>query len=362
MRWHWVLYIAVLALVSGIVWKRTDLLRPRHNWDMLGYIGSAVASDTTDPIAIHGQTYAALRSALEESELGELLTGTYRGDVAANPYHFAQQIPFYSVKPLYVLGVRLFRGVGLVKATMAVSLLSWLGIAIIVFLWTHRLWVSLLLIFCPPIFELARLSTPDGLSTLLLLAGMFLVLERKRTTLGAGLWVLVVWARADSVIVACFLLFWLLLSKKIGRADGAVLLLLTLASFLVVAHFGYGRDTLLYHSLVKRQVAPAEFVAPLSSYFQLKNLVQESVPLVTRSYALVFLLLSAVKGFRFPWLLLVLLLAYMLRYVAFPSWEERFLAFPYLMLALTSFSSPRFPHKESDTRARKGVMESTPEV
>ena len=100
-------YLAFFALLS--VWA---VLQPQYTWDVVGYIGASI--DSTTPELIYQQTFSAMKPILSNPANAEVQPNNpYRADVLANPYHFAEQIPFYSIKPIYVDLIRGFHRAGL---------------------------------------------------------------------------------------------------------------------------------------------------------------------------------------------------------------------------------------------------------
>ena len=107
-----VVYLCFFLLLSA--WAA---LQPKHTWDVVGYIGCSV--DSSDPRDIHRLTYDAIRNVA--SAKGMLADNPYHADLAANPYHFAEQLPFYSIKPIYVLLIKGLRRLGVPFPTAAAT-------------------------------------------------------------------------------------------------------------------------------------------------------------------------------------------------------------------------------------------------
>src|SRR5271170_4393245 len=172
-------YLCLFALLS--VWA---VLQPQYTWDLLGYIGCSV--DSCDPRAIHRVTFDSIRSISSNKEIQ--VDSPYRADVAANPYHFAEQLPFYSIKPIYVVLVKgLHRlGVPFPKAAVTVSAASNLLLALLLWRWLGAYLSGLplaaacsLIMLSPNVLALSRWATPDCLATLVAGFAFYLVLERK---------------------------------------------------------------------------------------------------------------------------------------------------------------------------------------
>src|ERR1700687_4624230 len=122
------------AFITGL--SLLGVIRGVFTWDALGYI--AATQKTTNATAIHAAAYSTLPAstylAFSSSD------DPYRKDMAENAYHFVEQLPFYSVKPLYVTAVQIFRWAGLSYpyALVIPSSLSFLFIAVLV-----RNWLSI---------------------------------------------------------------------------------------------------------------------------------------------------------------------------------------------------------------------------
>ena len=111
------LYLALFAGLSAFA-----LRQPTYSWDLVGYIGSSINS--SDPQTIYRETFAAIQPV--RSNKGIQLENPYRVDVAANPFHFAEQLPLYSIKPVYVALIKVLHRLGLPypKSAVAISAAS----------------------------------------------------------------------------------------------------------------------------------------------------------------------------------------------------------------------------------------------
>lgn len=185
--------------------------RPSWNWDMLPYMAAAARLDGSDPVSAHAQAYAAAQCIPAEA-YQQLIdpNNTYRATLHTDAIAFADQDPFYWVKPLYIALIWAFwkLGIPLAWATLAPSLVSFLvlGHALTMSLRSvmplHFAWpCSALFLALPCVNELAGLSTPDALSTALIIVGLFLVHGTARPGLGAAVLVLSIAARADNLIL-----------------------------------------------------------------------------------------------------------------------------------------------------------------
>jgi hypothetical protein len=181
-----------------------------------------------------------LQRELPEDDYRDIALGSpFRRDVANNPDHFFQQLRFYQIRPLYIRFVAVLHsaGVGYVQATRLISAISFLLLGILLFLWSRNYaaeWTATiavpLLLIVPIIFTTARTGSPDALSALLVVLGIYWIVERKYLPIGAIFLLLSLFVRTDNVIlVALFLASVALrISTPKKRAMPAVLALLSL--------------------------------------------------------------------------------------------------------------------------------------
>ena len=216
------LYVAAIFLAGLYAFKK-----PLYNWDMIAYMGITVGYGHADPNYIHDTVYNIVKQQLPGPVSNQLTDGgiEFRKRMAENPNEFYQQMPFYSVKPLYTGFIYAFYKIGipLIQATVLPSLIGYLFIGLLLISWIKRylempiaLAFCLLIMFSAPMWELARSFTPDCLSTFLLLCALYCILETK--SLGfAFMWMIFsITGRLDNVIPAFFIISLITFSNKSG--------------------------------------------------------------------------------------------------------------------------------------------------
>jgi hypothetical protein len=196
-KYLFIAYLLFFLLMS--VWAYRQ---PHYTWDVVGYVGSAV--DSTDPKVIQREALNAIRNAPSDEDIR--VDNPYRADVVANPYHFAEQLPFYSIKPVYVEMIRVLHRTGMPfqKSAVAISAVSDFLLAVLLWQWLAPYLSSWLLaaactliMLSPNILVLSRWATPDYLATLVAAVAFYLILERNSCFWGSALLVLSVWIRTD---------------------------------------------------------------------------------------------------------------------------------------------------------------------
>lgn len=228
---------------------------------MLAYV--AIVHQWSDPTAAdtHAAAFAdAARYGAEHHREAVLLTlqqGPYRETMASDSAAFYEQLPFYRVRPLYILvvaGCSKFTStvsaatvlVSVVSVSVCGMLLLWYGVRTAGALFGGG--VAALHAISPAVVNAAKLSSPDALLTLwVTLAAILLV--RRATWQAAGLLAAGVLIRTDLVVFnLCLAVAWLWLAD--GRGVAAMTSLLAGSVGLVAAvnawagNYGYKA---LYH-------------------------------------------------------------------------------------------------------------------
>lgn len=352
-------YIVVLGLAALVC-----LVRPRStDWDMVMYL--SLVQQKHNPAA----AYAELQRSIPHQAY-QILTGEtgasgqygtdgksiYLRDMASSPDHFMQQTPLYAVKPLYIAAVWLLwkAGLSLFFAMHAVSAMAYFMTGWIVWLWTTKHlvgWTAFLaastLALQPFLLQLARAPLPDALGLSLQMMGAYLIWERDRKAVGAGLLLLSILARPDAVLF-CLLLFASL--RMFVPMVGAVAVYLANNYF---AH-SYGWAKLFYHTFVHLLPAPKQAVVHVGPGLYFHVLAANTQHLVLNDTLLFLVFALGAWGLRAQWELrgpvLVCLATIVLHQLAFPVMfafdADRFYAVEYLIVLLfaaQAFLSGRAP-------------------
>lgn len=234
--------------------------------------------------------------------------------------NYVQQRPFYSVKFLFVILASLTAKVaGVLRAPMVVSAVAYFLLGWVVWLWLGSAnlkepWRSVsggLLMFSSVTTDTARMGTPDMLCTLLLVLGVWLLLETKYVVAGGMALSLSVLTRIDCAILAGVILmlgFW---QKKVSPWLTATFVIVIVAIYLVNSSIGYSYPVLLAWTI-------------RTSYFNalLHNLVKTELAIYC-PFAL--LALIAVRKRYQRVLLAACGVSLVLRYVVMPHFEIRYL-------------------------------------
>jgi hypothetical protein len=261
-----------LACAGAALWL--SIYRPFHNWDVVGYVASAKSFDGSDAAALQAFTYAELRGVLppdlyediaRAKNIGTGRGAAYRHAVSSDAAAFAEQLPYYQIRPLYTgLIYLLYRtGVDIEFATHAISGIGVAaGLLLLYLLAGARLsppFASLL----PPfaialgLFDLARFSTPDGLAfAAVMLLARWLAMARINALLLAIPCVLGI--RTDLILFTSPLLLALFVHQPENRRKIALSAAASVAIyFAIVGYYGNpGWSTFFYCTMVQRCTHP----------------------------------------------------------------------------------------------------------
>ena len=339
-------YAAIPYACFFLLLSAWAVMQPQFTWDLLGYIGCTI--DSTEAATIHHATFDAIQTVV--SDKGIQPDNPYRVDVSANPYHFAEQLPFYSIKPAYVVLLKGFHRLGLPfpKAAAAISASSNFLLALLLWYWLSAylsglplLGACTMIMLSPNILELSRWTTPDFLSTLVAAVGLYLILERRRYFWGSSFLVLNVWVRTDALVLAgiVFLVLWL--RGKIDFTQFASLSVLALGSCFAINHFAgsYGWPALFYNSFLGGLTTPGERLIHISFSTYFHQVVRGAyLWLIAGGFAL-YLLLGGLaiwlnRTSLYSYLIAAVLGARAVSYALYPNGDQRYTAVLYVLIPL----------------------------
>ena len=335
-------YLCFFLLLS--VWA---VRQPHYTWDLLGYVGCSV--DSTDPRDIQRASFDAIRTTVSDEDIR--VDNPYRVDVAANPYHFTEQLPFYSIKPIYIALIRALHRTGMPfqKAAVAISAASSFVLALLLWYWLGAYLAGLplvaacaLIMLSPNILVLSRWATPDCLATTIAAIGLYLILERKLYFWGSSALLLDVWVRTDALVLAGIVFAVLLLCRRLDTAQFLALSILALGSYFTINHFGgnYGWPALFYNSFSGGLAAPGEAVIHLSPSAYAHQVVRGAfLWLISGGFAL-YVLLGALaiwlnRSSLYTYMVSAVLAARVLSYLLYPNGDQRYTAVLFVLVLVS---------------------------
>jgi len=320
-----------------------------YNWDMLPY--TALALQWNGVTEIHSATYHVMQAQVPPNALIQLTTGSYPQQMAQNSADFISQLTFYVVKPLYIalLAGLYALGLPMISAMMTLSAFSVMAACAVVMRWlslfvplSQAASLTVLLAYATRLVDLARGGSPDGLSVLIVLLGLYWILERKSAVQGLLLLALAISVRPNNVIfftlVGAFLMFQQPSIALSATFVAGIIL------YMLISQLGESWWLLFYHTFIEQVDNLSQFSQPFSwsLYYQVladsgQALLVRGLSANTMLWVFAFgagLLYARVAQVR-PWLGLMALnvLAIMLLFPAVLHWD-RFLVPFYLWIAI----------------------------
>jgi hypothetical protein len=364
-------YVCLFLLLSAYA-----VLQPEYTWDLLGYIGCSV--DSTDARAIHDVAFDAIRPFATKKDIQ--IDNPYRADVAANAFHFAEQLPFYSIKPLYVALIKVEHRLGMPfpRAAVAISAASNFLLAIVLWRWLSAYLSGLplavscaLIMLSPNILELSRWATPDCLATFVAALALYLILERNLYFWGCSLLMVDIWVRTDVLVLAGIVFLALLLRGKLDFAQFASLSLLSLGSYFAINHFAgnYGWPALFYNSFLGGLTTPGETLVHFSRSAYLHQVARGAyLWLISGSFAL-YLLLGGLaiwlnRSSLYTDMVAAVLAARAVSYALYPNGDQRYTAVLFVLIPVALVIAVRLStlrgwtslaEQQTDARALSGA-------
>lgn len=342
--------VLFILLIINLRWTR-----PAYNWDMLAYVSLAYQFSGESAPTAHELTYAEVKKTVAATDYDLLTSGNdYRKIVASDPAAFNQQLPGYRMKLLYpwLLSICERAGWNPVSASVTISRAAYIAIGMIVLAWLASFlapvpavltaWIAMSLAFA---LRLAQLSTPDALSTAIILCGLWLIFQRAKLRAGLlviaasiivrpdnGLWLLAVAAYAAATRRSMRIFSFVVLAAGFVLA----LLLVRLAGS---PHWA----TVFHHSFIERLPYQDNFHGGVSPLEYLRVLLRETHPANLPPFLLVFALAGAwllvARVPRFRWsddsaqIIAVMAGFGALHWLLYPG-DDRFFAAAYLAITV----------------------------
>jgi hypothetical protein len=276
-------WLGVLTVAVCFGWVlRVGVTQPDHtgwNWDVIGYAAALYKQDGLSGEPLSRAVYSDVLKEFGERDLCQLTAGAsqsqygscpaeqvpdahYRATVFNDPVSLEQQIPFYSIRVLYLLSIRIadqFVHSYSSSAILVDAIYAALCVIAIALLLEHfhlSPFYLPVILFISRVAFLGRIGTPDALACLLSLLALLLFLKRSR-------WVFVAiaalpLARTDFVIMSLILcaFSFRLISPRLAILSAALSV-----GFLVSDNYfngNYGYLTLFNFALINIDPYPVE--------------------------------------------------------------------------------------------------------
>ena len=360
--------IKAVFTILLVAYSTILFLNPKQNWDMLAYMAIALEYDGLEPVEVHRETYQMAEQEIDSGQYKLLVSkdvSEYRQECFLDYTAFNHELDFYRVKPLYagLVFVAYKLGMPLSMATFLPSVIAFFALGLLFFYsfrkeldqaWLHVLAAVFVLLFFP-LADLARYSTPDALSNLLLFLMFLVYFYRKGWFIILAIGALAVLARIDNLIpVLLLLLFYFYFLKnddfKLPHRKKIGLIVLWMLGGVAVAVALFGAISFVSGNSL-------EWVKLFNHTKSLSNYVEHIKAIPSDMKISGFLIILFISLFLFYFLdnrakqiALVIYLSIFLRLILFPSFQERFFVAFELVLVLFSIAGVYQVHS-----SRKGL-------
>jgi hypothetical protein len=364
-RYCWWYGCAVIYLWFFLATALHAYYHPLLNWDMIAYMGVAESFTTSDPDKLHDATMADMK---EVDDAGTFYHHHDKDPLINTAESFRQQLPFFSIKPLYTGAVWLLHALGIAmsKATWMLSILGFLGVgAICYYVFPSGsdpgLWWLVVCFFCGcghyPLAAVAHLSTPDTLCLAFSIAAYCLWMYQRSFFDFAGCFLMAQLSRPDTLMLSAMLtLFFTFIAPAPYRftlRHGLGFIFIAILSYVVITAVTgtYGWKALFYYYFITRSARPAD-VVPDFSVQQYVHIVYDGILHITANACLQLLCLGTViasccyhsENRHMLGVLWATWLAFALRFVVFPAGQEDRYYYPYYLIMLYAMWEAATPH------------------
>lgn len=353
--------IILPAIYTGIVLciSIISIYKPDYNWDTLPYVASAYSLELHDTNIVHNNAYEVVKKSIPPQAY-ELLTtnNKYREEMLVCAACFYQQLPFYRIRPLYVVLIYTFYKLGLniVISPFIISGLSYFLICLICFFWLKKISkdqvlvfiVSILLAIGPFLLSSATEASPNALSGLITLGALYSFL-RGKFMLFLVLMLISVFARPDNLLAAILYSSTLLIYKGdniITRKYFIVsAVILAVLAFVIINRWSGNYEWAVWfeHTFKNRIFTPAQYSAEFSLGGYLKSFLKWAILFKSAVFALqmiIFISILYMKPLRLRELrndleLLVIIaigLSIVLHYLIYPALDDKYFISQYLAI------------------------------
>ncbi len=363
-----VLLTALCAAYVGV----TGYAYPENNWDLIGYVASALRNAGLTGAELHRATYDTVLSAVPADRVAALTERSgYIAGVYRDPVALEQQLPFYRIRIAYVwlLQAVAVPAGGLVHAAYLVSGIATFALCLLTGWMLYRrapglhwaafgIALAATLHICS-VVSLSRLATPDALVALMGLAALALFYRARGVALALVACLPLV--RTDTAILAPLLLLLLLAERDRNRWHYAALALAVGAYVAVNSVFGnYGHAAVFNFTLIPGMQTPypaaMEIARDLSVY---RDVYRDAVLSMLTRWVTIVLALAAVAVAFERWrsgrispggrLALVCIFFVLIHFLLFPMGASRHYGFSLLFCSV--FATARLAKTSRKTMA-----------
>jgi hypothetical protein len=259
---------ACIAFLSLFVTKWANHPRYGEDADRIFYVAVALSQSGLPLEKVHDQTYELFRQTVAPDDYTLLTQSSkYREELAHDPGIFGAQFRFYQPRLLWTSLIRLYKatGLSLLSAIAWTNAIATAGSILLLSLWTgYRTNVAVgasscvILAFQSSTDAIARLGTPDAVTTIFLVAGLFLLFDRKSLPLASLQFALAILTRTDSAVLILIALVYSGIAKQtsVRSVVTGIAAAIALAVLVDRTQNAYPLATVLHHTFIGRLLHP----------------------------------------------------------------------------------------------------------
>jgi hypothetical protein len=321
---------------------------------------------------IHADVYETAQKNLPAKKYNNLINpkDKYRIKMAEDAAAFETQLPFFNIKPVYLIMIFIFfkLGTSLTYATLVPSLIAFFFMNLVAYFWCKKFSLSpaafaiVLTLICIATIPLATRSNPDGVACLFIMVGSFFFLEAKNLFLTVLFLVLAILTRPESIIFS-FILYAIILAGKWKRKipvfiSAIYILILVLVYFIPLKIMSNpGWSTLFYHAFVDNTANPlVKQTITIPLYLQV---IRQNILNFKGIAAFIFLAVlctqvfqfktaTTEKAFLYKIFFIVVLISAIIKFLIFPMGSLRFIIPPFLLMFFVLIKEYELRHTRNE--------------
>lgn len=326
-----------LGFLISLLVCYVGISKPWYNWDMIGYTAATLHQEGLRDEALREQTYKEVQRSVSKEKFQELNSGHYRATVYKSHKALTQQIPFYSIRIIFISLLRVAKnvfGLSIIDASYIISSFFAGALAFLIFyLISPKSYLDIIfycsMLYLSGIKDIPGLSTPDSMAAFVTV--LIILSFIRQFKILPFLILLLPAVRTDFVIISMLFSMLIVLKgqKNIGISTGLGALLIY---FLInKTHGNYGYLTIFNFTFNGFDPYPAEMKLTHNLQSYLVIYLQGAKGFITNKHSLIYLVYACVWLRSKPKLqvegneVVFVIMSFVLIHLAlFPAYFERY--------------------------------------
>ena len=298
--------LTCIFFLSLIMLINIYFIKPAYNWDLIPYVGVALSFEKNENKSVSKDTFELIKKNVPPDVFENLIgskikSKNYRNEIYINPVYFDQQLPFYSIKPIYPLTMYGLSkiGINLIDGSILISKFSYFLLGLLIWIWLRQTFNAFfsfiftsLIVSTPYVLNLASYSTPDALASFLVVLGLFFGFGLSSSRLSKCIFLVIILVRPDNFIFLVLNCIYSLFIIKSDRKFSASILIFAIIIYEAnsVISGSYGWQILFYHTFFDRLPNPTDATISIGISDYLITIAKHSMPIIISNTSYNFLL------------------------------------------------------------------------